>query len=163
MDIFVTVGMSRWPFDRLLKAIGPLCESHNIFAQIGVSDIKLPCSTCRFIPFPDFLDHIEKADIVITHAGNTVRLVQRRLKVPIAMAREGVRGEMANDHQVKYLRYEEQNGRVIALWDGADLPKLVENHRETQFRMLATRPLVPKVSGKLVADILNRLCAQWIK
>jgi UDP-N-acetylglucosamine transferase subunit ALG13 len=163
MDIFVTVGMSRWPFERLLRAVEPLCGSHNVFVQTGSCEIKLRCATCRFVSFPDLLDRIEKADIVITHAGNTVRLVQRRQKVPIAMAREGARGEMANDHQVKYLRHEEQNGRVIAVWDGADLRRLVENHRETQARMLATRVLLPKVSGEIVADTLNRLCAQWIK
>jgi UDP-N-acetylglucosamine transferase subunit ALG13 len=163
MDIFVTVGMSRWPFDRLLNSIGSLCNSHNVFAQVGVSNVKLPCPTTPFLPHPDLLNRIDKADIVITHAGNTVRLVQRLQKVPIAMAREQARGEMANDHQVTYLRYEEQHGRVVGLWNGADLPMLVENHCETQSRMLATRELPPKVSGERLADILNQLCAQWVK
>jgi len=163
MDIFVTVGMSSWPFDRLLSSIGALCDSHNVFAQVGVSEVQLPCPTSPFLPYPDLLNRIEKADIVITHAGNTVRLVQRLQKVPIAMARERAWGEMANDHQVKYLRYEELHGRVVGLWHGADLPMLVENHHETESRMLTTRELLPKISGERLADIMNRLCAQWVK
>src|SRR5271170_7337671 len=115
MNIFVTVGMSRWPFDRLLNALLPLCDSHHVFAQVGVSEVKLPCSTSPFLPQLDLLSRMEKADIVITHAGNTVRLVQRMQKVPITMAREHARGEMADDHQVKYLRYEQDHGRVVAL------------------------------------------------
>jgi hypothetical protein len=79
------------------------------------------------------------------------------------MARERKFGEMANDHQLAYLRYEEQNGRVIALWNDADLPKLVENYRENQSQILQTRALYPKVSGEALADTLNRLCAQWVK
>ena len=163
MDIFVTVGMNRWPFDRLLEAVRPLCASHNLVVQSGTSNVKLPCSTYRFLPFQDFLDQIEKADIVITHAGSTVRVVQRKGKVPIAMARQASRGEMANDHQVDYLRYEEQQGWVVPLWEAADLPRLVETHLTTQARIMASRPLSQKVSSEVVAAILNRLCEKWIR
>jgi UDP-N-acetylglucosamine transferase subunit ALG13 len=162
MDIFVSVGMSRWPFDRLLEAVRPLCRSHNLIVQRGISDLELPCPTYRFIPFSDVLAQIEKATIVITHAGNTVRLVQRQQKVPIVMAREAARGEMANDHQVQYLRNEEQYGRVVGLWDGADLPQLVETHIQTQNQMLASRPLPQSISGEYVAGILNHLCEKWV-
>jgi len=163
MDIFVTVGMGRWPFDRLLQAVRPLCASHNLVVQSGTSNVTLPCCTYRFLPFQDFILQIEKADIVITHAGNTVRLVQRKGKVPIAMARQASKGEMANDHQVDYLRYEEQQGWVVPLWDVANLPRLVETHLATQARILAARPLAQSVPGEVVAAILNRLCEKWIR
>jgi UDP-N-acetylglucosamine transferase subunit ALG13 len=113
--------------------------------------------------FHDILDQIDKADIVITHGGNTVRLVQRKGKVPIAMAREASKGEMPNDHQVDYLRYEEQHGWVVPLWNAADLPTLVETHLATQARILATRPPPQKVSGEIIAAILNRLCEKWVR
>ena len=163
MDIFVTVGMSRWPFDRLMKAVAPLCEKHEVFAQTGASTISLPCMTCVFMPFPDLLKRIETADIVITHAGNTVRLVQRMQKVPIAMARARAWGEMANDHQVQYLRDEEKSGRVLALWNESDLPALVDGHKQVQEKILATRTLSPKLSSDEIVGILNGLCAQWVK
>src|SRR5438552_8881402 len=115
MDILVTVGMSPWPFDRLLKAILPLCGAHRVFAQTGTSKITPPCAHASFVPYAALLGRIRAADVVITHAGNTVRLVQRAGKVPIAVARTAVAGEMPNDHQVVYLRHEVREGRVVAV------------------------------------------------
>lgn len=162
-DIFVTVGMGRWPFDRLLRAVILLCQAHTLVVQKGVSKMEMPCRTYDFLGSEEFLAHVEKADIVITHAGNTVRVVQRKGKVPIAMAREASRGEMADDHQVDYLRYEEHCGRVVALWEGTDLPALVDNHFATEALLLKSRALPEKVSGEILAATLNRLCQKWIK
>lgn len=163
MNIFVTVGMGRWPFDRLLEAVGPLCGSHDLVAQIGPSDIQFPCRTFRFLPFWQTLNYMERADLVITHAGNSVRLVQRLGKVPIAMARDPKRGEMANSHQVDFLRYEERLGRVIPLWSAAQLPSLIETHSERQARILAQRPLPQAANGTDVAALLNSLAKKWVR
>jgi UDP-N-acetylglucosamine transferase subunit ALG13 len=163
MDIFVTVGMGRWPFDRLLKAVVPLCRSHTVVVQRGPSKVEVPSRTYDFLPFQEFLNYIERAQVVITHAGNTVRLVQRKGKVPIAMAREARWGEMADDHQVEYLRYEEEHGRVVGLWEVTDLPRLVENHPAAEALTLKTRSLPEKMSGEVLAATLNSLCAKWVK
>jgi UDP-N-acetylglucosamine transferase subunit ALG13 len=163
MNIFVTVGMSSWPFDRLLEAVRPLCDSHAVIAQMGPSKVQLPCRTFSFLPFQDFVHEVEKADIVITHAGNTVRVVQRKGKVPIAMARRAADGEMPNDHQVRYLQWEQQHGRVVALWDPTELSKLVEVHPENQARIMATRALPERVPGPAIADLLNGLCEKWVR
>jgi UDP-N-acetylglucosamine transferase subunit ALG13 len=163
MNIFVTVGMSRWPFDRLLEAVRPLCAVHNVVVQSGPSTLKLPCPMYPFLSFQEVLDRIEGSHLVITHAGNTVRLVQRKERVPIAMARESAKGEMANDHQVKFLRYEEQHGPVVALWNGSELPDLVARHMENQARLLSTRPLPQNASQQSVPATLNRLCEKWIR
>jgi UDP-N-acetylglucosamine transferase subunit ALG13 len=163
MNIFVTVGMSSWPFDRLLEAVRPLCDSHAVIAQTGPSKVRLPCRTYNFLPFQSFLNEIGKAEIVITHAGNTVRLVQRKGKVPIAMARRAAEGEMPNDHQVRYLQWEQQHGRVVALWDPKDLAKLVEAHLENQARIMATRALPEHIPGFTLANKLNELCEKWVR
>ena len=162
MNILVTVGMSSWPFDRLLEAVRPLCDSHSLVVQTGPSRIKLPCRTVSFLPYQDFLNEVGKAEIVITHAGNTVRVVQRMGKVPIAMARQAAHEEMPNDHQVRYLRWEQEHGRVVALWDPKDLPELVEEHMENQARICATRALPERVPGPVLADLLNKLCENWV-
>jgi UDP-N-acetylglucosamine transferase subunit ALG13 len=163
MNIFVTVGMSLWPFDRLLEAVRPLCGSHSVIVQVGPSKVKLPCHTVSFLPFQDFLNEVERAEIVITHAGNTVRVVQRKGKVPIAMARRAAEGEMPNDHQVRYLQWEQQHGRVVALWDPKDLSKLVEVHLENQVHIMATRALPERVPGPALAGLLNELCEKWVR
>ena len=157
MDIVVTVGMGPWPFDRLLKAVVPLCSSHKIFAQTGVSRVALPCRHAPYVPYPEFLQQLQAADIVVTHAGNTVRLVQRMGKVPIAVARTSALREMANDHQVEYLHDEEQHGRVVAVWDVSQLPEAVRAHPAAQQRLAEERPLAPPADADAVADRLDEL------
>src|SRR5919197_2329443 len=96
--------MGRWPFDRLVGALAPLCAENQVFAQIGTATVLPPCEHARFLPYPELRARLAAADVVVTHAGNTVRLVQRAGKVPIAVARRAAIGEMGNDHQVAYLR-----------------------------------------------------------
>ncbi len=111
--------------------------------QTGTSTVVPPCSHAPFIGYEETVRRLAEADVVISHAGNTVRLVERMGKVPIAVAREASRGEMRNDHQVEYLRAEEPRGRVIALWgDLAELGRVVAEHPEQEQQLLAaTKPL----------------------
>jgi SAM-dependent methyltransferase/UDP-N-acetylglucosamine transferase subunit ALG13 len=160
MDILVTVGMNPWPFDRLLRAVEPLCARHRVFAQSGTSTIRLPCAQAPFVPYPELMERIRGADVVITHAGNTVRLVQRAGKVPIVVARMSNAGEMANDHQVEYLRHEERTGRVIAVWNEAEVAATVEAHESIEPSLVAERPLPERADGDRVAAILDGLWAR---
>ena len=52
--IFVTVGMGPWPFDRLIGAIAPLCEDHDVFAQTGTSSVRPPCLYQPFLAADEF-------------------------------------------------------------------------------------------------------------
>jgi SAM-dependent methyltransferase len=157
MDVMVTVGMGPWPFDRLLQAIAPLCRDHRVFAQTGTSRVAPPCDHAPYVPYPEFLERIGAADVVVTHAGNTVRLVQRLGKVPVAVARTAALGEMANDHQVEYLRHEQRHGPVVAVWDVDRLPEVVRAHAEVQPRIVAQAPLPPPADAAAVADTLDEL------
>lgn len=156
MDVVVTVGMGPWPFDRLLEAVVPLCSDHRVFAQTGASRLRPPCEHAPFVPYPEFLRRVEAADVVVTHAGNTVRLVQRMGRIPVAVARTSALGEMANDHQVEYLRDEQRDGRVVAVWDVDRLPEAVRAHPDVAAR-LAARPLLPPADPVAVADRLDEL------
>lgn len=160
--ILVTVGMGPWPFDRLIGAVAPLCAEHEVFVQTGTSTVPPPCPHAPFLPLDDLRRRLADADVVITHAGNTVRLVQRLGAVPIAVAREASRGEMGNDHQVEYLRAEERSGRVVAVWDVADLPAAVAAHPREQRRLLAERPLPTAVSDERLVATLDALCARLV-
>ncbi len=162
MEIVVTVGMAIYPFDRLLEAVSPLCSSHSVFVQSGSSSLRLPCPSAPYLSTSELLARIDRAQLVITHAGNTVRLVQRRGKVPIAMARLASHGEMPNDHQLRFLQHEAQFGRVIPLWAPADLPALVSNHSVLQAQLISSRPLPEPASPESIATALNRLCEKWI-
>jgi SAM-dependent methyltransferase/UDP-N-acetylglucosamine transferase subunit ALG13 len=157
MNVLVTVGMGAWPFDRLIRAIIPLCAEHRVFAQTGTSKIVPPCPYAPFLPYADMIERIRAADVVITHAGNTVRLVQRAGKVPIAVARTAP-AEMANDHQVEYLRHEGRKGRVVAQWDLTLLPQAVAGHGAVEARLLAERKLDQPAAAAHVSALLD---AEW--
>lgn len=140
LDVFVTVGMGPWPFDRLVHAASRLAAHHHVFAQTGSSQVTPTCTFSPYISPAEVRMRIATADVIVTHAGNTVRLVQREGKVPIAVAREAARGEMSNDHQVRFLRQEEATGRVIAAWGALDaLGTCVRRHRAVETEILACR------------------------
>jgi SAM-dependent methyltransferase len=158
--ILVTVGMGPWPFDRLVEAVRGLVDEHDVFVQTGTSTVDPGCPHAPFIGYQELVDRMADADIVITHAGNTVRLVQRAGGVPIAIARERSRGEMGNDHQVAYLRQEEEHGRVIAVWDVSSLPEAVAKHGVEAERLLADRRLAAESDPEDVADRLDATLAR---
>lgn len=158
--ILVTVGMGPWPFDRLIGAVAPLCSEHEVFAQTGTSSLRPPCPHEAFIPADELRKRMDEADVIITHAGNTVRLVQRSGRVPIAVARTSALGEMGNDHQVAYLRQEERSGPVVAVWDVRDLPREVARHGERQARLLKERPLPPAATPEHIVEVMTSLSAR---
>jgi UDP-N-acetylglucosamine transferase subunit ALG13 len=162
-SVFVTVGMGPWPFDRLIAAIAPLCADHEVAAQTGTSTVRPPCPHAPFMPYDQLLQRLRAADVVVTHAGNTVRLVQRAGGVPIAVARRAALGEMGNDHQVDYLRLEERTGRVLAVWELDQLPAVVAGHPAAEQRLLAERPLPPAADPQRVTAILDALCARLVR
>jgi UDP-N-acetylglucosamine transferase subunit ALG13 len=157
MKILVTVGMSEWPFDRLLSGVIPLCAEHEVFAQTGVSKIEPPCEFRPFIPFDALQDRLIAADLVITHAGNTVRLVQRLGKLPIACAREARFGEMANDHQVPYLRREEAMGRVVAAWDPSTISDLLRKRSGSWMLDKAVPAAAPAKAAQILTEVWRGL------
>jgi UDP-N-acetylglucosamine transferase subunit ALG13 len=150
--------MGPWPFDRLIGALGPVCARHEVFAQIGTSSVVPACEFAPFVGWAETQRRLAGADVVITHAGNTVRLVQRLGKVPIAVAREAAHGEMRNDHQVRYLAAERPLGRVVALdGDLAGLAAAVEGHPSVERAMLAAAPPLAALDGAALADLLDEV------
>jgi SAM-dependent methyltransferase/UDP-N-acetylglucosamine transferase subunit ALG13 len=160
-SVFVTVGMGPWPFDRLIRAVAPVCTEHDVFVQTGTSSVAPPCPYQRFLGPAETLRRIRDADVVVTHGGNTVRLAQRAGKVPVAVAREAARGEMRNDHQVAYLAGERANGRVRVLaGDEPALAAAVADHPAVQDRMLAAAAaLPPPVDPDRLAEALDAALA----
>jgi SAM-dependent methyltransferase/UDP-N-acetylglucosamine transferase subunit ALG13 len=161
--VVVTVGMGPWPFDRLLEAVRSLCDRYDVFAQTGTSAIELPCETAAFVTPDELAQRLASADVVITHAGNSVRLAQRLGRAPIAVAREAGRGEMGNDHQVAYLRREQDRGRVVAVWDVDRLAAAVAEHPERERVLVAERPLPAVVEPAELVATMDAVCADIVR
>jgi UDP-N-acetylglucosamine transferase subunit ALG13 len=157
-EVLVTVGMGRFPFDRLVRAVEPLCQRWRVVAQTGCSRLRLPCEQHRFLPADALLALLDEVPVIITHGGNTVRLVQTRGKVPVAVPRRATFGEMADDHQVAYLERERAIGRVIVVEpETAALIDAVARHPERAATLVATRPLPAAVDGASLADRLDAI------
>lgn len=108
--ILVTVGSQKFQFNRLLKEIDKLLEQNKIhekvFAQIGVSDYKPQHYECiDFMSQEAFLNKINQASIIITHAGTGTIINAIKLgKKVIAIPRLKKYGEHVDDHQIQLIK-----------------------------------------------------------
>lgn len=117
--IFVTVGSRNYPFDRLFKKIDELYErgilTEPMFAQIGTSTyVPRNYQYKDFISQEEFLEHIKKADIVVSHgaSGSIMKALNEGKKV-IAVTRLEKYGEHINDHQIQNNEAFRDNGYVL--------------------------------------------------
>jgi UDP-N-acetylglucosamine transferase subunit ALG13 len=156
--ILVTVGMAPYQFDRLITAVSPLCSYHDVFVQTGVSAVTPPCPHAAYVALDEFQRRLADADIVITHGGGTVRLVQRLGRLPLAVPRLFRRGEAADDRQTSFLRAEESRGCVQTVWDVGQLPAAVAAHRRRALPM----PLPPPVSDADLTATMESLCTRLL-
>jgi len=158
--LLVTVGMGSRPFDRLVSAVAPLCAYHDVFVQTGTSSVVPPCPHERYVSLAEMRQRLSEADIVITHAGATVRLVQRLGRVPIAVARRRSLGETDTGEQEHFLRLEERTGRVHAVWNVATLPAAVAGHGARAAELLETRAVPPVAEPAELIVQLDQIAAR---
>ncbi len=156
--ILVTVGMAPYQFDRLLAAVLPLCAYHDVFAQTGVSAVALPCPNAAYVPLDEFQRRLTESDIVITHAGGTVRLVQRSGRLPLVVPRSFRRGEAPDDSQTAFLQAEESAGRAHAVWDVDQLADAVAVHSRRALR----EPLPPPISDETLVTTMEALSTRLL-
>lgn len=137
--IFVTVGSQKFQFNRLLKEIDRLIESkiivEEVFAQIGVSDyIPKNYKFERFLKQEDFKKNIEKADIIITHAGTgvIVNAVKKGKKV-IAIPRLKEYLEHVDDHQIQLINEFSELNFIEPVYKVNELEKALKEVREKKY------------------------------
>jgi len=160
LNILVTVGMSDFPFDRLIHAIDPLVDDHEVFAQIGAASIEPRCEFSRYVSPSDLELRICQADVVITHAGNTVRQVQRWGKAPIAVPRREGHGEMSNDHQKRFVDYEAGRSPLVVLDEDLDrLTAVVTTFPETEQALLDRFSVPPRTDADRFGQLLGPMVA----
>lgn len=117
--IFVTVGTEQYPFNRLCAAVDDwLCAAErkdiDVVYQTGSSTYRPRRGMVEsFMPFRDIRAHVERASVVVAHAGvGTVDLCVSVNKKPVIFPRRRMYGEAIDDHQVEYARHVERYGYV---------------------------------------------------
>lgn len=104
--ILVTVGLERFPFDRLLRTIDGLVASgairETVFGQIGHSRYEPKhFAHCRFLPFDQMRRRLQEADVVVCHGGvGTILTAVSLGKTPLVFPRRAEFGEQLDDHQL---------------------------------------------------------------
>jgi exopolysaccharide biosynthesis glucuronosyltransferase PssE len=118
--IFLTVGSSWTPFDRLVEAAELLPHGEPVVVQAGASRVRpLGASICvPFLPFEDLVEHVRQARVVVTHAGvGSIMVALAHGHRPIVVPRLRRLGEAVDDHQLELARRLGEVGYVAPLED----------------------------------------------
>jgi UDP-N-acetylglucosamine transferase subunit ALG13 len=121
--IFITVGTSDLPFDRLLRGIDHFSGGETVVVQHGPSEVRPAHATCvDFMVFEDLIETIRKARVVITHAGvGSVMATLSAGKRPIVVPRRRCFGEAVDDHQLELGRKLQTSALATLIEDPDDL------------------------------------------
>lgn len=151
--IFVTVGSQKFQFNRLLKEVDELIETgkikDDIFAQIGASDYKPKNYKYKeFITQEAFNDYLNKADIIITHAGTgvIVNAIKKGKKV-IGVPRLAKYGEHVDDHQIQLINEFKEMNFIEAVYKMNKLKDAIETVKEKRYNTYVSN------TDKIIDDI----------
>jgi UDP-N-acetylglucosamine transferase subunit ALG13 len=137
---FVTVGVERMPFVRLVKAVDHAVRDGLLSPDTMIQRGHTPyvpqyCLNERFFSFDEMVDRVLNADLIICHAGVGSVLLCRDLgRIPLVMPRLGRMGEHVDDHQQAFARVMEAEGHLLTVHDTdglylllrEQLPRLLE-------------------------------------
>lgn len=126
MKAFVTLGLDRKPFTRLLELVDRAVERDLLSSESLVQCGHTPFSTANFqivdfLPFAELLQALKEADLVITHAGvGSLLLCLNVGRIPLIVPREGKRGEHVDDHQAEFAEVMAGRGKARAAFNEKD-------------------------------------------
>ena len=125
--ILVTVGSSRFPFDRLLRAVDLLPRDEEIVVQHGPSEVRPSGARCvPFIPFDSLGELVREARLVVTHAGvGSILLALSHGKQPLVVPRLRRFGETVDDHQLESARRFGRDDLVTLVEDPQELAGVI--------------------------------------
>ena len=137
--IFCTVGLERFPFNRLVKEVDRIAAaiSEEVFIQLGNTDyIPKNCAWERFVSFRKMQNLIQKSRIVLAHAGAGTFLLCRSLdRIPILAPRTKSLNEHVSDHQLEFCRKLELMNKAVVVYDFKTLMSKITGY-DTEIRKL---------------------------
>lgn len=116
--IFATVGSTQIPFERFMRALESL-PGERLLVQHG--PVEPPVGAARanaFMQFPEMIESMEAADVVVCHAGaGSILCALRAGQTPVVVPRLKRFQETVDDHQVEFSRALAAEGKVIVVED----------------------------------------------
>lgn len=116
--IVVTVGTTDWDFRRLVARLTSILPSDaEVLWQTGRTDVTgLGIDTHDIVPESVLTDAIERADVVISHAGaGSLAMTLQAGKIPVFVPRRVSHGEQIDDHQVELARWAHENTLAVTV------------------------------------------------
>lgn len=138
--VLVTLGTQDKPFERLIRAVEKQIDNGNITDEVVVQagSTKYKSDKMKIVdyfPIEEFDDIINKASIIISHAGvGSIITALKNNKKVIAAARLKMYGEHVNDHQKQILENFSQNGYILKLDDFDKLDEVLLQLKDFQPR-----------------------------
>jgi UDP-N-acetylglucosamine transferase subunit ALG13 len=137
--IFVTVG-TQGHFDRLIRTVdvwAGLRGRTDVFAQTGPSKYRpIHIGHKPFIGPVEFRKQVEKASLVVAHAGMGSIITALELgKRIIVMPRRADLGEQRNDHQMATAKRFAEQSRIVVAVGEQELLELLDQlgmHRDAE-------------------------------
>ncbi len=158
--IFVTVG-SQLPFDRMIEAVdelAPLFGDQEIIAQVYGMKYKPANIKCLdYIEPKDYSSYIQKADLVLAHAGTgTILSVSQMEKPLIVFPRLGKLKETRNDHQLATCRMLEKTCGLQVAYEKDQLKDKIISFMEGKLPIMQKIPAVAseELTGSIRSFIL---------
>jgi UDP-N-acetylglucosamine transferase subunit ALG13 len=150
--IFVTVGASPIPFDRLIAAVDDL-DDDDVVVQYGSAKVRPRRGrSVSFMAFDDVVAHLRDADVVVAHAGaGSVMAALAAGRTPVVVPRLQRLGEAIDDHQLGFARRLDRRKVVRLVEDVADLPRAVQDARAASATSarVGSGPLASEIRGFL--------------
>jgi len=135
--IFMTVGTTKFPFDRLLKAVDEvmlkLQTKEELIVQKGETNyqFKYPkTQVFKEIPFDKMISYLKKARVVVTHGGPaTIFLALKHSRnKPLVVPRYKDAGDHVDNHQVFFSEFLKKKGLIEAVFPQENLVERIKNY-----------------------------------
>lgn len=127
--ILITLGTQNQHFKRLLDYVEKSNIKDEIIVQAGATPYKSKkMKIFNYIDYDKMQEYIEKADLIITHAGTGSILTPLKCnKKVIVCARKAELGEHADNHQFELVKIFCDEGYVLKLDENVNLDDLYKN------------------------------------
>lgn len=160
--IFLTVGTTKFPFNRLLKAVDSAMidfkKKESLIVQKGVSVYQFQykkADVFQEVPFGKMIDFLKKSRQVICHGGlATVFLALKygRNK-PLVVPRTKKFDEHVDDHQIFFARFLKKREGMEVVFPQEDLPFRIKKYLYQPKKFGRKKETVP--SKKLIKKLID--------
>ncbi len=149
MMVFVTVGTTQYPFQRLIDTVLICAQKHSdvsFVVQSGsYSSYSHPSSNVfikNYLSFPEVQKNLKLSQTVVCHAGmGTIIQSHMNGKKPLVLPRQKRYGEHTNDHEILIANFLHKNKKIVYVERLDELCKKIFQNYQTENTKENTPPL----------------------